>query len=208
MANLQNKYGSKGLIIVTFAQDRSASDVRAFMADKRINYHVALDTGLSAEYSLKHIPTVFVVDCHGQVIWRGFPWDAELQKTVEKVIDESSPPITGGVNLGPYERFKTELKGGPGFATVYFQIKADSQKPDNPHSAIARTIITVIDTNIARRINQARSLRYSNPPSAYHIYAELVKNYGGVPPTKPAVEALAAMKAGQEVRPEMYARSG
>jgi thiol-disulfide isomerase/thioredoxin len=205
MTGLQNTYGPKGLIIIAISQDTSSDDARKFISERRVNYHVAMDNGASGIYSVKHIPTVFVIDHHGQVVWRGYPWEKGFEETVKKVLAESPPPVTGGVHLGPYEKYRTQLLGGPGFAGAYRDIKAQAGNAANPDAAAAGSIITAIDTTISRKTNQARSLRYSDPGSAFRILAQLVKDYGDIPPVKPATDIITAMKTGREIEPELYA---
>jgi thiol-disulfide isomerase/thioredoxin len=205
MIELQNRHATDGLIIIAFAQDSSVDTVRNFIPKKNINYNVAMDSGNGALLSVTQIPTVFVVDHRGQVVWRGFPWDADFDKMVRKVIEESPPPVTSGIPLGPFEKYKAQLRGGPGFAAAYRDIKAQSEMSDNPSAASARSIILGIDLTITRKTNQAHVLRHTEPASAYRIYAELAQKYGGIDVTQPAVNAMAAMREGREIIPEMYA---
>ncbi len=205
MIELQNRHAADGLIIIALAQDSSSDKVRTFISQKNINYNVAMDSGNSAQFSVTQIPTVFVVDHRGQVVWRGFPWNAEFDAIVRKVVEEAPPPVTSGMPLGPFESYKAQLRGGAGFAAAYRDIKAQSEMIDNPSAASARSIIVAIDLTITRRTNQAHVLRHTEPASAYRIYAELAHKYGGVAVAQPAVKAMAEMKEGREIKPEMYA---
>jgi|GEM_PF-1263651 len=206
MTEIQKRYSNEGLIIIAFAQDNSVDTVLSFIKQKEINYNVAMDAGNSLEYSVTEIPTVFIVNHEGIVVWRGYPWDGQFDKMVRKVVAEAPPAVTGGVALGPFEKYKDDLHGGKRFATAYRDIKTQSETPDNPDAHTARGIILAIDLTIIRRINQAHVLRYSEPSSAYHIYSELATRYGGIAVTQPAVEAVAAMKSAREIKPELYAR--
>jgi thiol-disulfide isomerase/thioredoxin len=205
MIDLQNKYASKGLIIIALSQDTSPDNVRTFITEKHINYNVAMDPGTLTEFAVTQVPTVFIVDHHGEVVWRGFPWDRSFEDMVKKVLDEAPPAVTGGVHLGAYENYKPQLQGGTGFAVAYDLIKAQSQTPGNPNVATARSIILAIDVTIGRKINQAHSLRHTDPASAFRMYALVVQQYAGIPVTKPAADAIIAMKAAREVKPELYA---
>jgi thiol-disulfide isomerase/thioredoxin len=205
MIDLQNRYASKGLIIIAVSQDDSAAKVRDFIKTKGINYYVAMDSASAMDFSVTAIPTVFVIDHHGQVVWSGVPWDRHFTEMLEKVIQESPPPITGGIHLGPYEKYKDALMGGPGFASAYAGIKAESQSADGPNAATARSIVLAIDTNINRMVNRAMILRNSDPDSAYALFSQLANRFGGIAATRPAAEALVAMKTRHEVKPELYA---
>ncbi|HSV26359.1 MAG TPA: hypothetical protein VLH60_00555, partial [Sedimentisphaerales bacterium] len=169
------------------------------------NYNVAMDSGASARFAVTQIPTVFVVDHRGQVVWKGLPWDKEFDKMVRKVLQEAPPPVTSGTPLGVFESYKTQLYGGPGFADAYRQIEAQSMVADSLDAATARSIILAINLTIARKTNHAHVLRRSNPIAAYLIYADLARRYGGIPATQSAVNAMAAMKESREIKPEMYA---
>jgi thiol-disulfide isomerase/thioredoxin len=205
MTELQNRHAGEGLIIIALAQDSSVDTVRTFISQKNINYNVAMDSGNGTLFSVTQIPTVFVVDHRGQVVWRGFPWNAEFDTMVRKVLEEAPPPVTSGTSLGAFQSYRNQLRGGPGFAAAYNDIKAQSELNSNPNAASARGIILAIDLTITRKTNQAHVLRYTEPASAYRIYAELARKYGGIPVTQPAVSAMAAMKEGREIKPDMYA---
>lgn len=205
MIDLQNRYAKEGLIIMAFAQDSSSEKVLSYIAQRSINYNVAMDNGFSSHFAVTQIPTVFIVDHRGQVIWRGFPWDSDFEKMIRKVLDDAPPPITSGTPLGPFQNYRTQLAGGPGFAAAYRDIKAQSEMTGNPNASTARSIILSIDLTITRRINQAHVLRYSDPAAAYRIYAELAAKYGGIPVTQPAVSAMTAMRDGREIKPELFA---
>jgi thiol-disulfide isomerase/thioredoxin len=205
LTELQSRYSAQGLAIIALSQDTSPGTVRKFVAEQGINYHVAMDAGTSADFPVTNIPTIFIIDTTGQVIWRGYPWDSDFDKTIQKALDKAPPPITGGVPLGPYERYKRQLMGGSEFAAAYRDIKAQSQKADLANAPAADRIIVAIDSAIARKIAQARSLRSTDPSSAYRMLAELVQNYGGIPATQPAADDMATIKVAGIARPQLYA---
>jgi thiol-disulfide isomerase/thioredoxin len=196
LQEIQEKYARQGLVILALSQDDNPAKVRTFVAEKGIKYHVAMDAGSSADFNVKYIPTVFVVDSTGQVVWKGYPWEAGFEKAIQNALKHAPPPITGGISLGVYERYKKSLLGGADFASAYRQINADAMKAGSPDAAAAARIISAIDSSIARRTRQALLLSEKDPMAARQLLVELLDNFGGIPAAQLAAKHLDSIKVG------------
>lgn len=70
LIRLQEKYGPKGFTVVGLSEDDSAEPVKPFVKDNKINYPVLVSPpGLGQEYAVTGLPTSFLVDKNGKVVW-------------------------------------------------------------------------------------------------------------------------------------------
>lgn len=88
---LQDKYEDRGVVVVGISTEQEA-EVRPFVEGmgQKMDYHVAVDTsgkvgrGYMGAFKQNSIPTAFVVDSEGKVIWHGHP--AELEPVLDRVV--------------------------------------------------------------------------------------------------------------------------
>lgn len=90
LIKLNNKYKDRGMELIALSQDKSSDVVRQFVADKNINYHVAIDNGTADWYEVKGYPTMVVVDAAGKIAWRGYPWQPGLENAIKKALEKSA----------------------------------------------------------------------------------------------------------------------
>jgi len=86
--NLSRKYGRQGLQILGLSLDDGDEDVvREFMASKRIVYPVALaGQDVQADYGLRSLPTVYVIDKKGNVADRFMGGSEATLRNMEALI--------------------------------------------------------------------------------------------------------------------------
>lgn len=93
LTELQAKFKDRGVIVIGIS-DETAEKVKPFvenMGDK-MNYRVALDAekktsaGYMKAFGQQGIPTAFIVDKTGKVVWVGHPM-MDLDKAVEQVVE-------------------------------------------------------------------------------------------------------------------------
>ena len=91
---LRAKYGKQGLQILGVSVDEgSDSDVKDFIAERRISYPVAIaDENTQTEYGLRSIPTVFVINKKGVVVerYQGFSDQTAhaMEETIKRLLAE------------------------------------------------------------------------------------------------------------------------
>lgn len=87
MKDLTEKYGDK-INIIAVSVDQSSDPVAKMVENKGINYHVAMDGGLSDKYGVSGIPAGFVISKDGAIIWSGHPGDEQLEKVLKNLAEE------------------------------------------------------------------------------------------------------------------------
>ncbi|MBI1349425.1 redoxin domain-containing protein [bacterium] len=95
LTEVQKKYGERGLVIVGIS-DEEAETVRPFVAKQgdRMKYTVAIDKeqktteAYMGAFGLDSIPSAFLVDRKGKVVWFGHPQDEELEERLERLFPE------------------------------------------------------------------------------------------------------------------------
>jgi thiol-disulfide isomerase/thioredoxin len=93
LTELQKKYAGKGVEFVSISNEAAAT-VEPFVEDQgeRMEYTVALDNGYNTAegymraYNQSYIPTAFIVDREGRVVWFGSPL-RDLEDILEGVVN-------------------------------------------------------------------------------------------------------------------------
>jgi thiol-disulfide isomerase/thioredoxin len=195
LIELNNKYRNSGLEFISLSQDKSVQEVRKFVRQKGINYHVAVDNGTADWFGVEGYPTVVVVDHRGKIAWQGYPWSSEFEKAIQKAISVGPPPLLTGVNLGAFEHHRKNLWGGKGFLKSYRTIESQLNNHSQPeNSAAAQVILQAINEGIEQKIRKADRLKTSDPETAYNIYLELVTKYSGIEAIRPAEASYLELK--------------
>jgi len=91
LTEVQEKYEDRGVLVVGISNEDEAT-VRPFVENmgQKMDYHVAVDGagkvrgGYMGAFKQNSIPTAFVVDKAGNVVWHGHP--AELEPVLEQVV--------------------------------------------------------------------------------------------------------------------------
>ena len=88
IVKLNKKYGKQGFQVLGFSIDDGGDRiVKAFIAEKRINYPVALaDDDLQAVFGVRSVPTLFLVNRKGQVIEKFMGMSDETEQAIEEAI--------------------------------------------------------------------------------------------------------------------------
>ena len=205
MVELTNKYADKGVIFIGISRDKSAGDVRTFLKQSDINYHIAMDTGISDSFSFRGIPTAFVIDSSGKLAWQGHPMDWNFETAIVAALEAAPPPFLNGVELGPFEDLRLQLSGGRDFLRAYRRLRIESRRKDSPDSQIAAEIIETIDAKIKEQIQQADKLRETDPAEAFTLYRRIVRNFRGVEVTRSAVTSHDELRQDKKVQKELSA---
>lgn len=82
MRHLAARYGGRGVLFAAVSVDRTDGPVKKVIRDKKINYNVAMDGGLSNKFSVSSIPVVFVVDHRGVICWQGHPDSPDFEAAI------------------------------------------------------------------------------------------------------------------------------
>lgn len=91
MIELADKYKDKAAFIA-LSVDRSAEPVKQMVKDRNINYYVGMDNGLSDKYSVRSIPSTFIVGRNGKVVWQGHPMQPDFEPALVNALN-TPPPV-------------------------------------------------------------------------------------------------------------------
>lgn len=205
MIELTEKYSKKGALFLAFSKDKSADTVKNFITQNKINYHVAMDNGLSAKFQFVGIPTAFVIDHTKTIVWQGHPLTPTFELAIQNALENAPPPFLDGIELGPFEDLRLPLSGGREFLNAYRKIQANANKTDSPNTQVAKKIKAAIHSRIQEKIDYANSLRKTDPAAAFLIYKQIVRNYRGIEIVKPAIEAHDLLRNEPNVKNEIAA---
>jgi thiol-disulfide isomerase/thioredoxin len=107
MIELADKYKDKAVPFIALSVDSSSEPVKKMVRDKGINYYVGMDNGLAKKYSIRGVPSAFIIDRSGRIVWRGHPMSPDFEpaivnallvlSTVEGVEGNAPPPAGSGV---------------------------------------------------------------------------------------------------------------
>ncbi len=87
MIELVNKYKDKSVPFIALSTDRSSEPVRQMVKDKGINYYVGMDNGLSDKYSVRGIPSAFIIGRSGQIVWQGHPMNPDFESALVNALN-------------------------------------------------------------------------------------------------------------------------
>jgi peroxiredoxin len=88
LIGLNRQYGKQGLQILGVSVDEGSDKiVKEFIADKGINYPVAMTDGdIVADYGLRSVPAIFVIDKKGIVAERYLGYSEDIGRSIETLI--------------------------------------------------------------------------------------------------------------------------
>lgn len=87
LIELNSRYGRQGLQILGLSADEDKGAVKEFIAEKKINYPVAMvGDQLLNDYAVRSIPTLYVINKKGAVAGRFMGFSDETAKAVETQI--------------------------------------------------------------------------------------------------------------------------
>lgn len=88
LLDLNRKYGKQGLQIMGFSLDEGGDKVvKAFMTEKSITYPMAvIDDDLSADYGIRSIPTIYIINKKGTIVERYMGYNDEIGRSMEALI--------------------------------------------------------------------------------------------------------------------------
>jgi thiol-disulfide isomerase/thioredoxin len=91
MIELADKYKDKAVPFIALSVDSSSEPVKKMVRDKGINYYVGMDNGLSEKYSVRIIPSAFIIGRSGQVVWQGHPMKSDFEIAIVNALNTSPP---------------------------------------------------------------------------------------------------------------------
>ncbi|HEY6872815.1 MAG TPA: TlpA disulfide reductase family protein [Geobacteraceae bacterium] len=87
LVELNSRYGRQGLQILGLSADEDRVAVKEFIAEKKINYPVAMTNDkLLDDYAVRSIPTLYVINKKGVVVGRFMGFSDETAKSMEAQI--------------------------------------------------------------------------------------------------------------------------
>lgn len=90
LVKLNQKYGARGVNILGLSiEDDDVQDVREFIADKRINYPVALaGEEMVSSFGVRSLPTIFLVDKEGLVVEKFTGFNEQIEQRTDSIINK------------------------------------------------------------------------------------------------------------------------
>jgi thiol-disulfide isomerase/thioredoxin len=95
MIELANKYKDKAVPFIAVSVDRYSEPVRQVVKNEGITYYVGMDNGLSDKFSVRGVPSAFIVDRSGKVAWQGHPMSSDFEPTLVKAINAAPSTDSG-----------------------------------------------------------------------------------------------------------------
>jgi thiol-disulfide isomerase/thioredoxin len=97
MIELADKYKNKAVPFIALSVDRSSEPVKKMVKDKGINYYVGMDKGLSDKYSVRGVPSAFIIGHSGQIVWQGHPMSPDFETALVNALLVLSEPVPSTV---------------------------------------------------------------------------------------------------------------
>jgi len=94
MIGLADKYKDKDVPFVALSTDRSSTPVKEMVKEKGITYYVGMDNGLSDKFSIRGVPSAFIIDRSGKVAWQGHPMSPDFEPALVKALNAAPPAET------------------------------------------------------------------------------------------------------------------
>ena len=91
MIELADKYKDKAVPFIALSTDSSSEPVKTMVKDKSINYYVGMDNGLSDKFSIRGVPSAFIIGRGGQVVWKGHPMSPGFEPAIVKALNAPLP---------------------------------------------------------------------------------------------------------------------
>jgi thiol-disulfide isomerase/thioredoxin len=95
MIELADKYKDKAVPFIALSVDSSSEPVKKMVRDKGINYYVGMDNGLAKKYSVRGIPSAFVIGRSGRVVWQGHPMKSDFEIAIVNALNATPPAGSG-----------------------------------------------------------------------------------------------------------------
>ena len=92
LIELYKKYADKGVAIIGLTNEPQEK-VEPFVKELGMTYAVGGGSNSGGAYGVTGIPTAFLVDTKGQVVWQGHPMQPDFEKAIEQQL-KTSPPST------------------------------------------------------------------------------------------------------------------
>lgn len=92
LIELSKKYGPQGVVFMGLS-DEPREKVEPFAQQLGMTYAVGGGSPSGEAYGVKGIPTAFVVDTTGTVIWEGHPMSALMEQAIEAQLKKSPPKV-------------------------------------------------------------------------------------------------------------------
>jgi thiol-disulfide isomerase/thioredoxin len=97
LRQLNEKYKSRGVVMVSLSRDRDARTARRFAESNGMDWLQVHDMGqtpqLAPAWGVRGIPHAFILSPDGELLWRGHPM--RLEPEIERALSEH-PPRVGG----------------------------------------------------------------------------------------------------------------
>jgi len=90
LIELADKYKNK-VVFIAVSVDNSSKPVKKMVQSRGINYYVGIDNGLAEKYSVRSIPTTFVIARSGRIAWRGHPMEPGFEPAIVKALNAPQP---------------------------------------------------------------------------------------------------------------------
>ncbi|MCI0498682.1 MAG: TlpA family protein disulfide reductase [Planctomycetales bacterium] len=184
LTKIQEKFKDKGVTVIGITNETAIGDVKKFVAEQggNMNYTVAIDSeqqvaaAYMGAYGQNGIPTAFVVDKAGLVVWHGHPGEY-LEEVLRRVTDQ---PHDAAIAV--------QSPGGPEPEKPSSVV---SQASDFPTQALEDQLRA---ENLLRsaqmHIEESRKLTMKNPQQGIEDARTVLTEFPGTPYAEQARELL------------------
>lgn len=99
LVKLHEDYKDKGVVVIGLtSEDRKKAKIDAFAKRMKMTYIVGTGSRSNSAYGVRGIPSAFLVDPEGKVLWSGHPMgglDTAIEEAVKKFPDAAKPAEKG-----------------------------------------------------------------------------------------------------------------
>jgi thiol-disulfide isomerase/thioredoxin len=102
LVELNKKLGPQGVVIMGLT-DEPREKVEPFAKELGMNYAVGGGSTSGQQYGVTGIPTAFVLDTAGTVVWAGHPMDEAFEKAIESQLKKTPPTMMSAADKAAAE---------------------------------------------------------------------------------------------------------
>jgi thiol-disulfide isomerase/thioredoxin len=92
LIQLSGKYGPQGVVFIGLT-DEPKEKVEPFAKEMHMTYAIAGGSGTAQAYGVTGIPTAFLLDTEGKVVWQGHPMNPAFVAAIESQLKKTPPAV-------------------------------------------------------------------------------------------------------------------
>lgn len=210
LAELNKKYGSAGLTIISVTSEAKGGPVEPFVRDNNMVWNIGIDPdrSTSGTYAVTGIPHGLLIDVEGNVVWEGHPASLPEDRLVAELRKvDASYRITGGQPYSEAMNPVIDQLRRERYDEAIDRAKALAGGQDEAAAAEAGDILSKIDAFANGRLDEARSSLEAHDYAGYAEGLEYLKrHFAGVDAGAQATDLLRDFERDRDMQGELKAQ--